>query len=466
MDRRTSWIAASTGGRLLGPDVTVTGPVVTDSREVVRGSVFVARRGETADGHDHVADAAAAGAVCTIVEHAVGGAPPSQVIVPDSTRALAALARAHLEDLRTRGPLDVTGITGSAGKTSTKDLLAQVLSRDAATVWPRLSYNNEVGVPVTVLRAEPTTRHLVLEMGASAPGDLIALTRIAPLDVAVELMVGTAHLAGFGSREGIARAKAELLSGLLPGGVAVLNADDPRVAAMARLAPGRVVRFSEDPSADADVRASGVVTDEGDHASFRLETPDGRADVRLRVAGGHNVHNALAAAAVAHVLGMSVADIAGALSHAELMSPHRMAVSSQEVAGRRITLIDDSYNANPDSMRAGLRALRDVSGSRRRIAVLGEMLELGPLTRDLHRQVGEEAAAVGVDAVIAVGPDARGVLTPLPPHVIRRWTSTPEEAIAALTDLVEDGDVVLVKGSNASGVWRVADELQRQGVLE
>lgn len=463
MDRQTSWIAEAVGGRVNGPDVLVTGPTVTDSRESVPGALYVARRGEQADGHDFIAAARSAGAVCALVDHEVADAGLTHVVVDDTTVALGDLAHAHLEDLRARGLLDVTAITGSAGKTTTKDLLAQVLSTHAPTVWPLRSFNNEVGVPLTVLRADTDTRHLILEMGASGPGHLTLLTRIAPPDIAVELMVGRAHLGGFGSQEAVATAKAELVRGLRPGGTAVLNADDPRVAAMAGIAEGPIVFFSTSDDPHAEVRAHDIAVDDLDRASFVLETPTGSAPVTLHVVGAHHVHNALAAAAAADVLGLSAVEIAAGLSHADALSPHRMAVAALDLDGRHVTLIDDSYNANPDSMRAGLAALESLGRDGHTVAVLGKMLELGDDSEQLHREVGDRAAGTGVGLLIGVGTGAEGYLDGAGSTVASRHVNTPEEARSLLATELADGDVVLVKGSNDSGVWRLADALIRDG---
>lgn len=463
MDRHASWVARAVSGRLVGPDVEVTGPVVTDSREVLPGSLYVARRGETTDGHAFTRAAAEAGAVCALVEHPVEDAPITQVVAGDSTQALGELAHAHLEDLRSHTGITVVAITGSVGKTTTKDLLAQVLGAHAPTVAPQLSFNNEVGAPLTVLRADTTTRYLVLEMGASGPGHLTYLTGIAAPDIAVELRVGSAHLGGFGSREAVARAKVELVDGELPGATTVLNADDDLVSAMASHAKGPVLRFSIDEGVPADVHALDITVDEDDHPSFTLVTPEGRAHVELGLVGAHNVHNALAAATVCHVLGLGTADVADTLGGATALSPHRMAVAEVGVDGHRVTVIDDAYNANPDSMGAGLRALSSLAHGHRTIAVLGEMLELGDASRDLHRRVGELAARLGIDVVVVVGEEAGPLLEPLRDHAVTEHAATAEEATALVRGLLRDGDVVLVKGSNGSGVWRTADALTGQG---
>lgn len=461
MDRRAAWIASRVGGRLVGDDVAVSGPAVVDSREAEPGCLFVALRGARADGHAFVRQAAQRGARAALVEHEVDGAGLAQVVVPDGTRALGDLAREHLADLRRGGGPRVAAITGSAGKTTTKDLLAQILDDVAPTVAPPRSFNNEVGCPLTVCRATSDTRFLVLEMGASGIGHIAYLTRIAPPDVAVELMVGRAHLGPFGSRDAIARAKAELVEGLAPGGVAVLNADDPRVAAMARQAPGAVVRFSTRAETGADVVAAHVRLDALDRPAFELRFAGRSAPVRLRLSGAQHVHNALGAAGAALALGVGLDAVAAALSQATARSPHRMDVRQVRVGDAPVLLLDDSYNANPDSMRAALRALADVARGRRTVAVLGEMLELGPHSADLHREVGREAAALGLDVLIAVGPGARPIAQPLVGHAEVRDCADADAARSLLEEVVRPGDAVLVKGSNGSGVWKMAESLER-----
>lgn len=282
MQASAQWIADAVSGRLVGPDACVTGTVVTDSREASAGSLYVARRGENADGHAFVHGAIERGAVAVIAERELEEAV-AQIIVEDSTRALGDLARAHVDALRSRGTLDVIAMTGSVGKTTTKDLLLQILSEDGPTVAPKLSFNNEVGLPLTALQADETTRHLVLEMGASGPGHISYLTDIVSPDVAIELCVGHAHVGGFGGFEGVAAAKAELIAGTRPGGPVILNTDDPNVEAMAPMATGPIVRFSALGEPRADVRAEEVRTDRADRASFTLVTPRGSAPSRWRL---------------------------------------------------------------------------------------------------------------------------------------------------------------------------------------
>ncbi len=443
MQASAQWIAEAVSGRLVGNDVPVTGPVVTDSREAQAGSLYVARRGESADGHAFVSGAATRGAVAAIVEHEVDEAV-AQIVVEDSTEALGALARAHVEKLRSNGDLDVIAMTGSVGKTTTKDLLLQIMSEDGPTVAPKLSFNNEVGLPLTVLLADESTRHLVLEMGASAPGHITYLTDIVAPDVAIELCVGHAHVGGFGGFEGVAAAKAELIKGTRPGGPVILNTDDPNVEAMAPLATGRVIRFSASGNERGDVVARDVRLDRADRASFTLVTPEGEAPIDLKIVGRHHVANALAAAARA-------------------LSPHRMDVHELRVDGMDLTLIDDSYNANLDSMRAGIAALASIGRDSQRIAVLGEMLELGEDSQSLHQQVGALIADAGVETLIGLGTDAHYYLEGAPDVPNREVAADPQDAARLALEHAKDGAVVLVKGSFGSQSWQVADILREKG---
>ena len=462
MQASAQWIAEAVSGRLVGNDVPVTGPVVTDSREAQAGSLYVARRGESADGHAFVSGAATRGAVAAIVEHEVDEAV-AQIVVEDSTEALGALARAHVEKLRSSGDLDVIAMTGSVGKTTTKDLLLQIMSEDGPTVAPKLSFNNEVGLPLTALLADESTRHLVLEMGASGPGHITYLTDIVAPDVAIELCVGHAHVGGFGGFEGVAAAKAELIKGTRPGGPVILNTDDPNVEAMAPLATGRVIRFSASGNERADVVARDVHLDRADRASFTLVTPEGEAPIDLKIVGRHHVANALAAAAGALTLGVSLQTVAAVLSCARALSPHRMDVRELRVDGMDLTLIDDSYNANLDSMRAGIAALASIGRDSQRIAVLGEMLELGEDSQSLHQQVGALIADAGVETLIGLGTDAHYYLEGAPDVPNREVAADPQDAARLALEHAKDGAVVLVKGSFGSQSWQVADILREKG---
>ena len=457
MQASAQWIADAVSGRLVGPDACVTGPVVTDSREASAGSLYVARRGENADGHAFVHGAIERGAVAVIAERELEEAV-AQIIVEDSTRALGDLARAHVDGLRSRGTLDVIAMTGSVGKTTTKDLLLQILSEDGPTVAPKLSFNNEVGLPLTALQADETTRHLVLEMGASGPGHISYLTDIVSPDVAIELCVGHAHVGGFGGFKGVAAAKAELIAGPV-----ILNTDDPNVEAMAPLATGPIVRFSAAGEPRADVRAEKVRTDRADRASFTLVTPRGSAPVSLALVGRHHVSNALAAAAGALTLGMDLGTVAAVLSGARALSPHRMDVHDLDIEGKKLTLIDDSYNANLDSMRAGIAALASIGRDAVRIAVLGEMLELGKESRSLHEQVGALVADAGVDTLIGLGAHSHYYLEGASGVANREVASDPSDAARLVVRFAEEGAVVLVKGSYGSQSWQVADILREKG---
>ncbi len=472
-------IAAATGGVLRaepGVDahaLVVAGPVVVDSREAAPGGLFVALPGEHADGHDYAATAVAAGAALVLAAReltADDGRLLPAVVVPDVERALGDLAREVLVRLRAASlepggaGLRVVGVTGSVGKTTTKDLLAQLCGSAGPTVAPVRSFNNEIGLPLTVLKADESTRFLVLEMGASGIGHLTYLTDIAPPDVAVVLVVGQAHLGGFGGIEAVARAKGEIVQGLVPDGVAVLNADDPRVLAMTALAPGDVVTFGA--SSVAQVRARDVVLDRTGRARFTLEAPDGDAGprdvpVELRLVGEHHVHNALAAAAAALAVGLSLDEVAAGLGAADALSPHRMHVVERPDG---VTVVDDSYNANPDSMRAALKALAVLAGrDRRSVAVLGEMLELGDEAREAHDAIGRLVVRLNIGLTVVVGEGARAIRDGA--NHEGSWgdevllADDLEAAARFLDSELRAGDVVLVKSSYGAGLWQLGDRL-------
>ncbi|MBO0607705.1 UDP-N-acetylmuramoyl-tripeptide--D-alanyl-D-alanine ligase [Myceligenerans salitolerans] len=470
-------VAAATGGTLHGDaDVTVTGPVVTDSRKAGPGALFVAWQGETADGHDFVPAAVAAGAVVVLAARELPGAGVPVVVAADPQRALGDLARHVLARVREENTdLRVVAVTGSVGKTTTKDLLGALLRPEGATIVPAGSLNNEVGLPMTVLEVTPATRFLVLEMGADAPRNIEYLTSIAPPEVGVVLAVGAAHVGKFGGVEAIARTKGEMAEGTRPGGTVVLNADDMRVAAMAdrvdRAAGTGVVTFGTIPA--ADVRAQDVTIGPDGRPSFVLrvrpsvtgaaapvETP-----VSLALVGEHHVSNALAAATVALRLGLDPAVIAGRLAEAGPASPHRMAVTERPDG---VTVIDDAYNANPDSMRAGLKALAIMAGRERRsVAVLGEMLELGDDSRVAHHDVGLLAVRLNIKLLVVVGEGAYhihegatqegswGEETVFVPDI--------EAAAHYLDRELRSRDVVLVKSSLGAGLWRLGDHLAGTG---
>jgi UDP-N-acetylmuramoyl-tripeptide--D-alanyl-D-alanine ligase len=478
-------VAEIVGGRLAdvsGADAArllVTGTVEFDSRRVTPGGLFLALPGARADGHDHAPAAVAAGAVAVLAARPVG--VPAVVVVPSGASAsgasvlehdvdgsgaavLAALARlaSFVAAELVAGGLTIIGVTGSSGKTSTKDLIAAVLAPLGEVVAPPGSFNNELGHPWTVLRATPDTDFLVLEMSARRPGNIAELAAIAPPSIAVVLNVGTAHLGEFGSREAIAATKAELPQAVPPSGVVILNADDAVVAAMADVTAARVVRVSRESR--ADVWADQVRLDALARPRFVLHAADMEIPVQLAVHGEHQVANALCAAAVALECGATPSQVADALAGAGPASAHRMAVITRSDG---VTVINDAYNANPDSMRAGLQALASMAtdGGRRGWAVLGEMAELGDDAISEHDRVGRLAVRLDVSRLVVVG-TGRSMRAMHHGAVMEgSWggeatlVDDADAALALLRDELEPGDVVLVKASNAAGLGAMADAL-------
>ncbi len=485
-------IAEIVGGQLadISPedaaDRHVTGTVEFDSRRVTSGGLFLALPGARTDGHDHAASAVAAGAVAVLAARPVG--VPAIVVASDAPAtsrssvlehdtdgsgaavlaALAKLAAAVAEQLVAAG-LTIVGVTGSSGKTSTKDLLAAVLAPLGEVIAPPGSFNNELGHPWTVLRATTNTDYLILEMSARHPGNIAALAAIAPPAVGVVLNVGTAHLGEFGSREAIAKTKSELPQAVPPSGVVVLNADDAAVAAMADVTSARVVRVSRSSRTDAgpsDVWAGPVTLDELARPRFALHAQGSAVDVELGVYGEHQVSNALCASAVALECGAALEQVAAALSRARVVSRHRMQVATRADG---VTVIDDSYNANPESMRAGLQALAriaDRSGRPRRSwAVLGEMAELGDDAVSEHDRIGRLAVRLDVSRLIVVGTGRsmsamhRGAVMAAPMGAQATIVADVPAALALLRAELRFDDVVLVKASNAAGLGWLADAL-------
>ncbi|MCL6667265.1 MULTISPECIES: UDP-N-acetylmuramoyl-tripeptide--D-alanyl-D-alanine ligase [Streptomyces] len=452
-------IAEVVGGQthdIPDPSVQVTAPVVRDSRQVEPGSLFVAFVGERVDGHDYARQVVEAGAVAVLASRPVG---VPAIVVDDVQSALGALAR-HV--VRRLGAT-LVALTGSAGKTSTKDLIAQVLRRKAPTVFTPGSLNNEIGLPLTALSATEETKFLVLEMGARGIGHIRYLTELTPPRIGLVLNVGSAHIGEFGGREQIAQAKGELVEALPEDGAAILNADDPFVRAMASRTKARVVLFGE--SDEADVRAENVrLTDTGQPA-FRLHTPSGASDVTMRLYGEHHVSNALAAAAVAHELGMSAEEIATALSEADSLSRWRMEVTERPDG---VTIVNDAYNANPESTRAALRALVAMGKGRRTWAVLGKMAELGDEALAEHDAVGRLAVRLNVGKLVAVGGREASWLQ-LGAYNEGSWgeesvhVSDAQAAIDLLRSELRPGDVVLVKASRSVGLESVAQALLETG---
>lgn len=456
-------IASITAGRLsdqADPDTQVSGPVVADSRVVVPGALFVALPGQRVDGHDFAARAISSGAVAVLAARDVG---VPAVLVPDPLVALGMLARAVLD--RLRDAVTVVAVTGSVGKTTTKDLVAALLARQGPTVAPPGSFNNELGLPLTMVQVSEETRFAVAEMGTRGLGHVQYLCQVAPPRIGVVLNIGSAHTGEFGGREATARAKGELVEALPTDGVAILNADDPLVCAMAERTRARVVLVGTGP--DAQIRAEDIRIDDRARASFRLRTPHGDAKVRMRLAGEHQVSNALAAAAVAVQTGMSVSAIADELSRIDSVSRWRMEITERSDG---IVVVNDSYNANPESMRAALDASAAIAGRSRRLwAVLGEMLELGEGSGDDHVRVGALAHQVGVDQLVVVGPGGIGyaegfvaryidVVGPGPEPPVWRVADS-DAALDVLREQLEPGDVVVIKASRAVRLDRLAGKL-------
>ena len=492
IDLSIAQIADIVGGRLadITPDqaaeTRVTGTVEFDSRAVTPGGLFLALPGARSDGHDFAAAAVCAGAVAVLAARPVG--VPAIVVAPEpavdsaasvlehdtdgsGAAVLAALARlaaavaAELVD----GGLTIVGITGSSGKTSTKDLLAAVLAPLGEVVAPPGSFNNELGHPWTVLRATESTDYLVLEMSARHPGNIAELASIAPPSIAVVLNVGTAHLGEFGSREAIAATKAELPQAVPSSGVVILNVDDTAVAAMADQTAARVVRVGR--TAGADVWAGPVTLDALARPRFTMHAAESQIDIALAVHGDHQVSNSLCAAAVALECGASMEQVADALAAAGPVSRHRMQVATR---GDGVTIINDAYNANPDSMQAGLKALaviaREGGEKRRSWAILGEMAELGDDAISEHDRIGRLAVRLDVSRLIVVG-TGRSMSAMHHGAVMEgSWGSestmvaNADAALALLRAELEAGDVVLVKASNAAGLGALADALVAEDV--
>ncbi len=495
IDLTVAEIAEIVGGTLAGISpaeaarTRITGTVEFDSRAVGPGALFLALPGARSDGHDHAAAAVAAGAAAVLAARPVGVPAivvPRDAAVPaeksgasvleydrdgSGAAVLAALGRlaAAVAARLVAGGLTIIGVTGSSGKTSTKDLLAAVLAPLGAVVAPPGSFNNELGHPWTVLRATKDTDFLVLEMSARRPGNIAALAAIAPPRIGVVLNVGTAHLGEFGSREIIARTKSELPQAVPASGVVVLNVDDTAVAAMADVTAARVVRVSR--SVPTDVWAADVTLDDLARARFTLRRGDEAVPVRLAVFGDHQVSNALCAAAVAFECGATGEQVAAALAAAGPTSPSRMDVVTRADG---VTVINDAYNANPDSMRAGLQALAwmsrtssaDSGGDRRRSwAVLGEMAELGDDTISEHDRIGRLAVRLDVSRLVVVGTGRalgamhQGAVMEGSWGAEAARVDDADAALALLRAELRPGDVVLVKASNSAGLATLAKAL-------
>lgn len=445
-------VAAATGGRVDPADAdTVIDVVVTDSRKAGARGLFVPLRGEQADGHDFIHGALEAGAAAYLTERGAAEGTRGAIEVDDTWQAIARLGAA----VRDRVDPSVVAVTGSVGKTTTKDLTAAALRAARRTVAAEGSFNNELGVPLTLLSLAPDTQAVVVEIGARGVGHIAALTPHVRPDVSIVTAVAAAHTELFGDLETVAVAKGELVEALTSDGAAVLNGDDPRVRAMRDRTDATVLTYGWAGDAEVDVRGEGILLDDHARASFRALTPWGSADVTLPISGEHHVGNALAALTAAGHLGVPLDDAAHALAAAPI-SRWRSALT--EVGG--VAVLNDAYNANPTSLRAALRTLTSLSQRRggRAIAVLGQMAELGAGSREAHHAIGADARDLGIDHLIVVeggdaGAIAEGATVPVDA------VPDADAALSVLLDLVRPGDAVLAKGSRVAGLERVADGL-------
>lgn len=450
------------GGELLsGPEDAMVNGIATDSRRVEPGNAFVAFPGEHADGHEFLTAAIDLGARALVVTQAPGDlgealqrAAERDVAVVRARGALEAVsALASFHRSRLFGP--VIGVTGSTGKTTTKDFITSVLSQRFRVVATEGNQNNDLGVPLTLLRAGADTDVVVVEMAMRGEGQIARLARVAAPSAGLVTNVGTSHIELLGSQEAIARAKGELVGAVDPDGAVFLNGDDAFSRTLAESSAARVVYYGL--AEECAIRAADITTDEESMPSFNLIVGESTREVVLRVPGRHNVYNALAAAAVATYLGLPVDEIVFGLEAAESGS---MRMQRFETASG-IHVINDAYNANPTSMRAAVETLADISGATRRIAVLGDMAELGSLTELAHFRIGEEVARLPIDTLVTIGERARRIADGARAEGMSdadiRPCATPDEAAEILDDLLSPGDVVLVKASRVMGLERVVE---------
>lgn len=451
---KASEIAQIIGGELHGSDIEVTSRAFLSSNQCINGSIFLAIKGEKVDGHDFIADAFEHGAVLAITSKVMG---ERCIVVRDVTVAIGALAGHIRRQLKN---MTVIGITGSQGKTTTKELLAEVLRSKAETVSPQGNNNNELGVPLTLLQCTEDTQYCVVEMGARHQGDIAKLAEIAKPNIGVVLKVAAAHLGEFGSLEIIAMTKSEMITSLSGDAIAILGQYDPMTAAMAALHNGATFTFGETPS--ADIRATDIELRDG-RAHFDLVTPEGRSTVTLRQYGLHQIPNALAAAAVAHALDFTSDQIAGALSTAEVSAKWRMEVHTLE----DLIIINDAYNASPDSMKAAIATLAHLSQERggESWAFLGNMRELGESSAQAHAEIGTLASNLGIDHLVTIGaPDYTEALSENSQVAIHQCADI-DEALDFIQYL-NRGDVVLCKASRSDGLEVVAEKIESAWLMK
>ncbi|MBX3099640.1 MAG: UDP-N-acetylmuramoyl-tripeptide--D-alanyl-D-alanine ligase [Salinibacterium sp.] len=453
-----TFVGSSAGSTTQIAEAVVAGTVRTDSRAVERGDIFFALPGEVTDGHLFVSAAVDAGAALVVAERPVE-ADVAQIVVADGVVALSDLARDVVSRVRAGGELKVVAVTGSNGKTTTKNMLRAILGAEGKTVAPVGSFNNEVGAPISMLGIEHDTKYLVVEMGADGVGDIAKLVSVAKPDVGIVLTVGLAHIGKFGSADAIELAKGEMVADLPPTAVAVLNADDSRVVRMAQRTTARVQWFGL--SASADVRAEAVETT-ASGTSFTVVADGERTRVNLRILGEHHAMNALAAITAARAIGIPIERSVEALESLVRAERWRMEVLDGPDG---VVIINDAYNASPDSMAAALKTLAELTrgDSHRSVAVLGEMAELGDFADDEHDRIGRLVVRLNIGQLIVVGHNARHIHNAA--GLEGSWdgesllVETADEAYALVRDRLREGDVVLVKSSKSAGLRLLGDRL-------
>ena len=453
-------VQAAIGGELRGNQAAlITGSVETDSRLVAQGSIFFAKPGEFDDGHNFVAAAKAAGAVAAVVERFVDGVELPQLVVGNVVHALGLLAKAVLKQLRLEGDIKVVAITGSNGKTTTKNMLRNILERVGATVAPIESYNNEVGAPISILKIDSATKFLVVEMGAGGAGTIRYLADIAQPDIAVVLKVGMAHAGEFGGIESTAAMKSELVESLGSGDLAILNSDDGYVSEMSKVSKARTIWFGTGSSSGYRADAQSVTID---GTGFDLHWPDQASSrVTLQILGEHHVMNALASAAVADELGIPRELIVEALEAMPLAERWRMQLTNRPDG---VAVINDAYNASPDSMKAALQTLAQLGKSgRRTVAVLGEMAELGKFSAFEHDNIGRLVVRMNIRHLVVIGSAAKlihmGATQEGSYDGESIFFDTIGEALPYLRGMLTSGDIVLVKSSKSANLRHLGDEL-------
>jgi UDP-N-acetylmuramoyl-tripeptide--D-alanyl-D-alanine ligase len=455
-------LAAVIDGTLIGDgETSVTSTVETDSRLINLGSLFFAKPGEKADGHDFVSDAINNGAIAAVVERELPE-KINQIVVQDSVKALGALATWLVSKLQATGKLHVVGITGSNGKTTTKNMLREILSRVGQTTAPIESFNNHVGAPISILRADAKTQFLIVEMGAQGLGSIDYLARIANPDIGVILKVGLAHVGEFGGIETTAAIKSELAGAIREDGQLVLNFDDSMVRKMKEISKAPVTWFGTD--SEANYRAKDITLTK-DGTSFTMCWPDGQKEtITLQIIGDFHVMNALAAACASHLLGASKEQIREGLESMQLAERWRM---QRSIRADGVTIINDAYNASPESMKAALQTLAQLGrlGSRT-VAVLGHMAELGDLSRSEHDEVGRLVVRLNIGQLVVVGDEAKII------HMAAsqegswdgesQFFSTIDEALEYLRGILSQGDTVLVKSSKSANLRFLGDRLMEE----